>query len=150
MSESPLFVPEDFEVPLEHTGPGFRMEPLGPLHNERDYAAWTTSIDHIQATPGFEDSDWPHPMTLDENRGDLQRHAADFEARTGFTYSILDGNDIIGCLYIYPASDTATDASVASWVRSDRAEMDGVVWQTVSAWLAGTWPFRNVKYAARD
>ena len=28
-------------------------------------------------------------MTLDENLGDLVRHAGDFAARTGFTYAVL-------------------------------------------------------------
>lgn len=149
MSESPMFVPEEFEAPLELVGPGFRFEPLGPAHNERDYAAWTTSIDHIKATPGFADWKWPYPMTLDENRSDLRRHAEDFEARTGFTYSILDGDDVIGCLYIYPAPDPEVDASVSSWVRADRAEMDVVVWRAVSTWLAEDWPFRKVRYTAR-
>jgi hypothetical protein len=35
------FVPDDFVVPVEFVGPGFRLEPLGPEHNDRDYAAWT-------------------------------------------------------------------------------------------------------------
>ena len=30
------FVPEEFDVPIEFEGPGFRLEPLGPQHNERD------------------------------------------------------------------------------------------------------------------
>ena len=28
------FVPDGFEVPLSFDGPGFRLEPLGPEHNE--------------------------------------------------------------------------------------------------------------------
>ena len=94
------FVPEAFVLPTSLAGPGFRLEPLGPEHNERDYAAWTSSIDHIRATPGFETSDWPHEMTLEENLADLEGHARDFEERTGFTYSILDGDEVIGCVYI--------------------------------------------------
>ena len=76
------------------------LEPLGPQHNERDYAAWTSSMEHIRATPGFLDSSWPHPMTLAENRGDLERHQQDFADRTGFTYTVLDpaDGDVIGCL----------------------------------------------------
>ena len=34
-----------------------------------DYAAWTSSVDHILATPGYEGSPWPRPMTLEENLG---------------------------------------------------------------------------------
>ena len=68
---------------------------------------------------------------------------------TGFTYSILDGDEVIGCVYIYPSSDPAHDASVSSWVRTSRAEMDIVVWQELSDWIATVWPFTNPSYAAR-
>lgn len=142
------FVPEDFEVPLRLDGPGFCFEPLGPQHNERDYEAWMSSIDHIRATPGFAGRSWPAPMSLEENRADLVRHAADFEQRAGFTYSILDGDRVIGCLYIYPSSDPDYDASVRSWVTADRAEIDETVWRMVSDWL-DAWPFSYVEYAAR-
>lgn len=142
------FVPEDFDPPRSFQGPGFRLEPLGPDHNERDYEAWTSSMDHIHATPG-EWGNWPHPMTLEENLGDMQMHAREFEDREAFTYSILDGDDVIGCLYIYPDSKGSTDASVSSWVRESRAEMDAVVWEAVSAWLRDQWPFRDFRYADR-
>jgi len=140
-------VPDDFNVPLLFDGPGFRLEPLGPRHNERDHEAWMSSIEHIRATPGFPDGSWPSPMTLGSNLADLARHAQDFEERRGFTYSILDGDDVIGCLYIYP-SRTA-DASVSSWVRASRAEMDVVTWQAITSWLATDWPFATVEYGAR-
>jgi hypothetical protein len=44
------------------------LEPLGPEHNDQDYDAWTSSVDHIHATPGWQDSKWPREMTPDENR----------------------------------------------------------------------------------
>jgi hypothetical protein len=46
------------------------LEPLGPEHNEDDHEAWSSSIEHIRATPGFLDGRWPSPMTLEENRAD--------------------------------------------------------------------------------
>ena len=145
------FVPDDFEVPLSVDGPGFRLEPLGPEHNERDHDAWMSSIDHIRATPGFEPPrGWPRPMDLDANRGDLVGHATDFENREGFTYSMLDGDDVIGCVYIYPSKDAGHDAGVSSWVRVSRSEMDAVVYRSLTEWLAEAWPFENPEYAARD
>jgi hypothetical protein len=143
------FVPEEFQVPRQFEGDGFRFEPLGPQHNERDHAAWMSSIDHIKSTPGFESYDWPAPMSLDANLADLERHARDFGNREGFTYSIVDGNDVIGCLYIYPYPADDHDASVMSWVRESRSGMDVIVWRTVSAWLDSEWPFRNPAYEAR-
>ena len=49
----PPFVPDDFDVPRELVADQFRLEPLGPQHNAGDYEAWTSSMDHIKATPGF-------------------------------------------------------------------------------------------------
>ena len=115
------FVPPTFAVPTALEGTGFRLEPLGPQHNERDYHAWTSSVAHIRETPGFIGSDWPHPMSLEENLSDLERHAADFSARRGFTYSVLDGDAVIGCVYIYPSRSSADVADVRSWVRASRA-----------------------------
>ena len=48
------FVPDDFDPPRELELPEFRLVPLGPQHNESDNAAWTSSIAHMRATPGFE------------------------------------------------------------------------------------------------
>ncbi len=146
-----MFVPADFVVPLRLELPQFRLEPLDPKHNEADYAAWSSSLEHIHATPGWAESSWPREMTLEENRGDLQRHADDFEKRAGFTYTVLEpGGDVVGCVYIYPSKAGAHQAQVLSWVRASRAELDVPLWQAVSDWLAAEWPFRNVDYAARD
>jgi hypothetical protein len=143
------FVPPDFEVPTSFAGPGFRLQPLGAEHNERDHEAWMTSIAHIKATPGFEDSDWPHPMSLEANMSDLVQHAKEFEQRTAFTYSVLDDDEVIGCLYINPTTTASHDAFVTSWVRESRATVDSVVWRAVSEWLTSSWPFANPEYASR-
>src|SRR4029078_12796457 len=90
-SASAVFVPEGFEPPLELATDLFSLEPLGPEHNERDYAAWSSSVDHIRASPGYgPDSSWPHAMSLAQNLADLERHARDFAERRGFTYAVLD------------------------------------------------------------
>ena len=155
-----LFVPEDFTVPDGLTGGQFRLAPLGPQHNESDYAAWTASIDHIRATPGFGGCSWPHEMTLDDNLRDLERHAQDFAGRRGFTYTVLGTGagtgDVIGCVYIYPPSgqqpgrtDSRHAAAVRSWVRADRAALDPVLHDAVLAWLQRDWPFDSIDYAPR-
>ena len=145
------FVPADFVVPDRLATDQFRLEPLGPQHNTRDYAAWSSSIEHILATPGF-DSGWPYEMTLDDNRRDLERHAEDFADRVGFTYTVLEpeGNAVVGCVYIYPSDYGTHAARVKSWVRADCAELDVPLWRTVSEWLATAWPFTRVDYAARS
>jgi hypothetical protein len=143
------FVPDDFVVPQALVGPGFRLEPLGPQHNEADLSAWTSSIDHIRATPGFPDGRWPHVdgLSLAENLRDLQRHADDFERRVGFTYTVLDDADIvIGCVYIYPSRSDSRVATVQSWVSANCAELDLPLHDAVANWLANDWPFIDVQY----
>jgi hypothetical protein len=153
--ERPSFVPGDFEPPAGLATADFVLEPLGPRHNERDYDAWTSSMEHILATPGMvetgDEHPWPFSMTLEQNLSDLARHAEDFAERRGFTYTVLepDGDDVIGCLYIYPSEDAEHDANVKSWVTAARAELDAVLWRVVTDWLATGWPFRNPQYATR-
>jgi hypothetical protein len=145
------FVPDDFVVPRELVTEAFQLEPLGPEHNEGDYRAWQSSIDHIRSTPGMQDWSWPRPeMTPEENLGDLERHASDFAARSGFTYTVRDtgSGEIVGCVYIYPRKDEP-GASVRSWVSADHAELDAPVYEAVSQWLRTAWPFVSVKYAPR-
>ncbi len=149
MTDTP-FVPDSFTPPTSLARSQFVLEPLGPQHNERDYAAWTSSVDEIHALPGWATSRWPVMMSLDENLGDLERHARDFANRAGFTYTVLDPDDnaVIGCVYIYPEKD-APGAQVESWVRADRLELDVPLAEAVAAWLARDWPFEHVRYAGR-
>ena len=147
-----LFVPLSFEVPDSYVWSEFHLEPLGENHNERDHAAWMSSIDHIRSTPGFdvqEEPGWPVAMTLEANLEDLVGHAKDFEERRGFTYSILDGDDVIGAIYIYPGRRPGHDAVVSSWMRESRAELDAAAWEALSTWIDEAWPFSNPYYAAR-
>jgi hypothetical protein len=145
------FVPPGFVVPLALATDRFRLEPLGPQHNGSDYEAWSSSVEHIHATPGWETSSWPDDRSLEDNLRDLRRHADDFEGRKGFTYTVLDpaSGDVIGCVYIYPHDSEQYDALVESWVRASRSELDVPLWRAVTDWLADEWPFERVAYAER-
>lgn len=182
MTDSPApqpVVPPDFVVPLELNTPRFVLRPLGPEHNLADHRAWTASAAHILATPGFgPPHDWPPPdgLSPEENLKDLEAHQRDFQARTGFTYTVLDptaadldfgdpiavdptvANPVIGCVYIYgdetvPAEPTKPDrraVRVRSWVVADRSELDRELWSAVSRWLESSWPFGSIRYAPRS
>jgi hypothetical protein len=76
-------------------------------------------------------------------------HASEFTDREAFAYSVLDGDVVIGCIYINPSQDPDTDARVRSWVTADRPDMDSVVWRAVTRWLQGAWPFQRFEYSAR-
>jgi len=149
----PPFVPTDFEPPTTLESDHFRLEPLGPQHNDADHAAWTSSIAHVRSTPGFPDGNWPPPegMSLDRNLDDLRRHAADFDARTGFTFTVLDPvtGDVIGCVYLYPSQTPDADVTAQSWVRASHAELDVPLADAVAAWLAAEWPWERVHRPVR-
>ncbi|MCX5198683.1 N-acetyltransferase [Streptomyces sp. NBC_00249] len=148
------FVPDDFEVPTALAGDGFRLEPLEGRHNEADLAAWSGSIAHVRATPGFVGRSWPplEGMSAEANLADLEGHARDFAERRGFTYSVVEGEgEVIGCLYVYPSKEDAGRVHVSSWVRQDRAHLDTEVHAAVTRWFAEVWPFDagRIDYAPR-
>jgi len=64
--------------------------------------------------------------------------------------------DVIGCVYIYPASgrepgaaEGRRRASVQSWVRAECAAIDPVLHDAVLAWLERDWPFDSIESAPR-
>jgi uncharacterized protein len=133
------FVPIGFEPPRGLATDRFRLEPLGPEHNERDHAAWMSSIEHIHASPDWagRGDPWPSPMTLARNLADLEMHVRHLRERKGFTYSVLDPatEDVIGCVYIYPHG-------TRSWVRASHSALDRPLRRAVSTWLeSDAWPF---------
>jgi hypothetical protein len=148
VAASAPFVAAQFDPPTAFRIGDFRLEPLGPEHNERDYAAWTSSMEHIRSSPGYPDGRWPREMSLAENRADLERHARDFAERKGFTFTVLDSHDdVVGCLYVYPADDGIHDADVRSWLRESEAELDDAFRQAVAHWLTSdAWPFARPLY----
>ena len=148
------FVPVGFIPPTSLVTGRFRLEPLGPQHNDADHAAWTSSIDHIRATPCYPDGNWPPPngMSLEANLADLLRHAADFAARRGFTFTVVDPVDsdiVIGCVYLYPATSADYDVTVQSWVKADMADLDVPLADAVVEWLVSEWPWERVDRCGR-
>lgn len=82
-------------------------------------------------------------MTLERNLADLERHADHFAARKGFTFTVLDpaDGDVIGCVYLYPASTQEYDVSVQSWVRADHADLDEPLADALVEWISADWPW---------
>jgi hypothetical protein len=147
------FVPVGFDPPTSLATDQFRLEPLGPQHNEADHAAWMSSIEYIRSIPGFPDGNWPPlvGMTLEKNLADLRRHAEDFIRGAGFTFTVLDpaDNDVIGCVYLYPSASKEFDVTVQSWVRADKSALDGPLADAVARWLATDWPWTRVDRCGR-
>ena len=142
---SPI-VPDDFAVPTELACDGFRLEPLGPRHNERDHAAWMGSIDYIRSLPGFDGGgDWPEAMSLEDNLSDLEMHERHFRERVGFTYSVLVADEVVGCVYIYPTDDASHDVAVRSWTTAAHAGLHPALLTELCRWMDAAWPFDGVR-----
>lgn len=140
------FVPADFVAPTVLETERFRLEPLGPQHNDADLRAWTSSIAHIRDTPGYPDGRWPPEdgMAPEENLADLSRHAEDFATGKGFTFTVLDpAGEVIGCVYLYPPDSHEHDVSVQSWVSADHAELDTPLADAVAQWIRTDWPWER-------
>lgn len=150
---STTFIPVGFNPPTSLVTDQFRLEPLDPQHNEADLAAWTSSVEHIRKTPGYPDGRWPphEGMAPEDNLQDLQRHAEDFTAGKGFTFTVLDpaDGDVIGCVYLYPASSPDYDVDVQSWVRADRADLDTPLADALHSWLRAAWPWQRLNRFGR-
>lgn len=137
------FVPDDFPVPRNRTFSTFRLEALGPEHNVRDHATWSSSMEHIHRTPGFEHHPWPIPMTLEENLENMDMHAREFDERTSFTWSILelDSDEVIGCVYLYPEKPPVPGRGrFRSWVSEAHAARDEQIRGELRDWFTTEWP----------
>lgn len=132
------------------------LEPLGPRHADADHAAWSGSIEHIRATPGFSagawsGDEWPFPMSAEANRADLVQHAAEFVRGEAFAYSVLtpERDEVVGCVYVDPDETGAAAAKVRCWVRRERAELDGPLAAAVAAWLGSAWRLPTFRFPGR-
>ena len=150
---APSFVPADFAVPTRIAGPGFVLVPLGPALAQIDYAAYMSSITHLQAT--FTRSpNWPNAnITAADAMLDMETEAGRFARRESFAYAVLtpDGTRERGCVYVYPGGVGGHDAVVRLWVTKAEydAGFDAELYQWTQGWIAKDWPFRNVAYPGR-
>ena len=113
-----------------------------------------SSVDHLQGVfgPG---SQWPEAtLTREQDLADLERHAADFKRRDGFTYTVMNPDETrcLGCIYIYPSKLDAYDAQIVMWVTTEAYEsgLDPVLDGVVREWIASAWPLEKVVYPGRD
>jgi hypothetical protein len=156
-----LFYPADASVPEKLCTEEFLLRPLMPADNELDYAAVMATQETLRLHGA-----WPRPgFTPEENLADLEGHAADFLARTGFTYTILqmDGTRCLGCVYLYPlagelrrhGADDETVANVGDfeaevwfWVRPDAvaADLDRRLLAVLLPWIRDDFAFARVVF----
>jgi len=122
----------------------------------KDYDAVMTSIEHLQKTMPFgPDHQWPaKDLSFEQDLVDLGWHQKEFQRRTSFAYTVmsLDEKECLGCVYIYPASNTGYDAAVVLWVRQSEVEtgLDEYLFSEIKQWIKDRWPFKRPGYPGRD
>lgn len=152
---TPLFVPEDFQIPDGLATDRLSLRPLTIHDLEADYEAVMSSIDHLNRSQPFgPDHEWPTAeLSRDQDLIDLGWHQKEFQNRTSFTYTVMDPNDRIclGCVYVYPSNRTPHDAMIMLWVRGSEATtgLDEHLFEAVRHWISEIWSFKNPCYPGR-
>lgn len=147
------FIPDDFEPPVLVETDAFTVLPLGPELVDLDFAAYMSSIEHLQQT--FTRSEgWPHENISDEDAmQDMLNEQSRFNQRESFAYAVLapDGEREMGCVYVRPSSKPGYDAEVSLWVtKADFDEgFDETLYKWTQQWVEEHWPFAEVAYPGR-
>lgn len=155
------FYPEGAAVPAELRTGEFLVRMLRATDVTLDYDAVMSSAEILRLHSG---GSWPRDgFTIEENLADLERHEAEFHARTSFTYTVMNPTETecLGCLYIYPlalvrerlkiapegfplAVDHAAEATF--WVHQSRHadDLDRRFLAAVLPWLRRDFAFSQV------
>jgi hypothetical protein len=150
---APVFVAPDFAVPTLVEGPGFKLVPLGPALVDIDFAAYMSSITHLQQT-FTRSTSWPREgITAAEAMTDMETEAGRFARRESFAYAVLtpDGTRERGCVYVYPSKVPGYDAEVRLWVTKAEydAGFDATLYAWTQSWIAREWRFESPAYPGR-
>ncbi len=146
-------VPPDFAVPILVETPDFKIVPLGPAVVDVDFAAYMSSIEHLQKTFSRSTS-WPREgISAEDAMLDMTTEQGRFERRASFAYSVLtpDGSRERGSLYVSPSPVGGYDAVVRMWVtKADYdAGFDAELYDWATHWIAQQWPFEKVAWPGR-
>lgn len=148
------FVPADFAAPIAVEAPSFKLVPLGPALVDVDFAAYMSSIEHLQKT-FTRGTDWPHKgISAADAMKDMQTEQARFDRRQSFAYAVLtpDGTRERGSVYVSPSPIAGYDAVVKLWVTKAEydAGFDAELYAWVTTWVQKDWPFQKVAYPGRS
>jgi RimJ/RimL family protein N-acetyltransferase len=146
------FYPDEAPVPTALRTKEFLLRPLRAADVDLDYEAVMATQEVLRRRSG---GTWPRPdFTRDENLADLQGHEADFRARRGFTYTVMDPTETrcLGCVYAYPLDHNEDgrgrdhEAMVWFWVRPDlvAGDLDRRLLAALLPWLRNDFAFARV------
>ena len=106
------FVPPDFDVPEQLETDTYRLRMLTTSDVVKDYDAVMSSAAHIDEL--WNGVSWPEGLTIEQNLIDLGWHQKEFQRRRSFAFTVtdLDGERVLGCVYINPTRKRGYDAVV--------------------------------------
>ncbi len=158
------FTDPDEPIPAGLTTDEFVLRPITAGDAQRDHEAVMETRELLRL---WEQSSWPaDDFTVAANRDDLVDLEARHAAHRAYTYTVLDsdGEECLGCVYIFPttatflARSTVTpmaddawddvDAFVNFWVRSSRMAtgMDARLLAALRAWFRDQWRFERTVF----
>jgi hypothetical protein len=83
-------------------------------------------------------------LTVEQDRADLARRAADAEARRSFSYGLFDlgETELLGCVDIDPGGSPWTEPTVSWWVVDWLVDspVERVLEAHLPVWVAEHWP----------
>ena len=157
------------QAPLRLDCGEFVLRPLVESDAELDYEAVMESREQLRA---WEQSTWPaDDFTVDANRDDLHRHAAEHRRGESFTYTVVapDEGVCLGCVYLFPPTVrwlegveitavaggdewSAVDALVYFWVRTSSLAdgLDRRLLEALCDWLTSAWPFARPVFVTNE
>lgn len=160
MSFFPL-VSKDFKVPTRVERPGFTVVPLTMDRFAIDFAAYSSSVEHLQATYSVDEElsagpglVWPAGVTIRMALLDAAYCEMAFQLRVQFAYQVLDPSEARqrGCVYLFPTIRRGYEAEARMWVTHDELMngFDAELTTWFRDWVSDVWPFREVAWPGRD
>lgn len=150
------FILENFNIPEGFKTEKLTLRMLTIKDVDLDYEAVIGSLNYLQKIrPLGPDYNWPpNNLTLEQNLIDLGWHQKEFQRKTSFAYTVMnpEQNKCLGCLYIFPSSNSEYDAMVMMWVRESELEngLDEYLFEKAKDWIKKEWLFKKPGYPGRE
>ena len=130
------------DIPAGFDTPHLRVRMLTIHDAVKDFDAVMSSRTELRGV--FPGSDWPRDdLTLEQDLIDLAWHQKEFQIGGSYTYTVVSPDEarVLGCLYLFPPTQSGCEADLIAWVRSDEQAngLEAHLWQHLTPWLRDVW-----------